>query len=388
MNLQQQDNFFESIMEALISQGPDFFKETLKLMFNEAMKIERSEFLKAAPYERTTERQGHANGFKPKQYNTGLGKLSLSIPQVRGLKFYPGSMERGNRSERALKLAIAEMYVMGVSTRKVTKITEQLCGLEISSTQVSRLSKELDEILTEFRQRPLDAEYPYVYLDARYEKVRHGGIVRDIAVLIAIGVNKQTGKREILAVETSLSEAEVHWRKLLKGLSERGLRGVQLFISDDHAGLKAARKHVFPAVPWQRCQFHMQQNAQSYVPKVSMRQPIADSVRDIFNAHDTESALELTRKISEKYQESAPEFSQWLEENIEEGLAVFNFPKAHRRKIRTVNPLERVNKEIKRRTRVAGIFPNQESCLRLITAVLNEIHEGWIIGRAYLIFDD
>ena len=387
MNHTQKDTLLESMMEALISQGPDFFREMLTLMFNEAMKIERSEFLKAGPYERTEQRQGHANGFKPKHYQTQIGELALSIPQVRGLSFYPRSIEKGNRSERALKLAIAEMYVMGVSTRKVTKITEQLCGLEISSTQVSRLSSQLDETLTAFRERPLESEYPYVYLDARYEKVRHGGVVRDMAVLIAIGVNKQTGKREILAVSTSLSEAEVHWRELLSGLSERGLKGVELFISDDHCGLKAARKHVFPSVPWQRCQFHMQQNAQQYVPKVTMRKQVAESVRNIFNAPDKDSAMMLNQKICLEYKESAPEFSNWLENNIEEGLTFFQFPKAHRNKIRTVNPLERINKEIKRRTRVAGIFPNQESCLRLVSAVLCEIHDSWIVGKAYLIFD-
>ena len=302
--------------------------------------------------------------------------------------FYPQSLERGCRSERALKLAIAEMYVMGVSTRKVTKITEQLCGFEVSSSQVSRLSKELDETLEKFRNRPLEDEYPFVYFDALYEKVRYGGVIRDMAVLVAIGVNKRTGKREILGVEALLSEAEVHWRALLKKLSERGLRGVELFISDDHTGLGAARRGVFPSVPWQRCQFHMSQNAQSYAPKVSMRKEIAQVMSDIFNAMNKEAALSLIQKFAETYKESAPEFSRWLEENIEEGLTVFSFPRKYWRKIRTVNPLERVNKEIRRRTRVVGIFPNQKSCLRLITAVLQEIHESWIVGRKYINFEN
>ena len=385
---QKQDKLFESIMEGLISEGPEIFREALERLFNEAMTIERSGFLGAEPYERNPERRGHANGFKPKGYQTGVGKLELSIPQVRGLKFYPRSIERGCRSERALKLAIAEMYVMGVSTRKVTKITEQLCGFEVSSGQVSRLSKELDETLEAFRNRPLEDEYPFVYFDALYEKVRYGGIIRDIAVLVSIGVNKRTGKREILGVEALLSEAEVHWRTLLKKLSERGLKGVELFISDDHQGLKAARMSVFPSVPWQRCQFHMSQNAQSYATKVSMRKEIAQVMSDIFNTMNRETALSLSQKFTETYKESAPEFARWLEENIEEGLTVFSFPRKYWRKLRTVNPLERVNKEIRRRTRVVGIFPNQESCLRLITAVLQEIHEGWIVGREYINFED
>lgn len=380
----EKDKLFGSIMEGLISEGPEIFKNILERLFNEAMEIERSEFLGAGPYERTSERLGHANGFKSKGYQTGVGKLELSIPQVRGLKFYPQSLERGCRSERALKLAIAEMYVMGVSTRKVTKITEQLCGFEVSSGQVSRLSKELDETLEAFRNRPLDDEYPFVYLDAMYEKVRYGGMIRDMAVLVAIGVNKRTGKREILGIEALLSEAEVHWRILLKKLSERGLTGVELFISDDHQGLKAARRSVFPSVPWQRCQFHMSQNAQGYTPKLSMRKEIAQVMSDIFNAMNRETALSLSQKFAEVYKESAPEFSRWLEENIEEGLTVFSFPRKYWKKLRTVNPLERVNKEIRRRTRVVGIFPNQESCLRLITAVLQEIHEGWIVGRKYI----
>jgi putative transposase len=385
---QQQDTLLGSIMEALISEGPGIFKEVLERMLNRAMEIERSEFLGAGPYERTSERQGHANGYKPKGYHTGVGKLELAIPQVRGLKFYPQSLERGCRSERALKLAVAEMYVMGVSTRKVSKITEQLCGFEVSSGQVSRLSKELDETLEAFRSRPLEDEYPFVYFDALYEKVRYGGVIRDMAVLVAIGVNKRTGKREILGVEALLSEAEVHWRTLLKKLSARGLTGVELFTSDDHQGLKAARRSVFPSVPWQRCQFHMSQNAQRYSPKASMRKEIAQVMKDIFNAMNKETALSLSQKFAEAYKESAPEFSRWLEENIEEGLTVFSFPRKYWKKLRTVNPLERVNKEIRRRTRVVGIFPNQESCLRLITAVLQEIHEGWIVGRKYITIEN
>jgi len=222
-----------------------------------------------------------------------MGSLTVEIPQVRGLQFYPQSLEKGCRSEKALKLAIAEMYLMGVSTRKVTKITEELCGLNISSTQVSRLTKALDEELELFRNRPLGS-FTYVYLDARYEKGRYGGSVRDVAVLTAVGVNPGE-PREVLGVSLSLSEAEVHWRDFLKRLVQRGLHGVKLIISDDHSGLKAARQSVLPSVFWQRCQFHLQQNAQAYIPKRDLKKPIAQVMRDIFNAPDIESARALVR---------------------------------------------------------------------------------------------
>lgn len=384
---QKQDTIFEPLMKELISSGPEVFREVISRLFNEALKIERSGFLGAGPYERSDNRRGHANGFKSRNFHTGMGDIEISIPQVRGLKFYPRSLERGCRSERALKLAIAEMYVMGVSTRKVTKITEQLCGLEVSSSQVSRLSKQLDEKLEKFRNRQLEDEYPFVYFDALYEKVRYAGVVRDIAVLVAIGVNRRTGKREIIGIDARLSEAEVHWRSFLKSLSDRGLSGVKLFISDDHNGMKAARRSVFPSVPWQRCQFHMSQNAQQYAPDKGMRKVIADLMRNIFNSPDRESAQAVTKKIIALYHKKAPDFTSWLEENIEEGLTVFSFQQKYRRRIRTVNPLERVNKEIRRRTRVVGIFPNQAACLRLIAALLQEVHENWITGRVYITFE-
>ena len=217
-------------------------------LLNEAMKVERAEALGADPYERTPERTGYANGFKPKTLQTRMGAITVEIPQARGISFYPQSLEKGIRSERALKLAIAEMYVNGVSTRRVTEITEVLCGLDISSTQVSRFSKILDEELEKFRTRKLGC-FPYILLDARYEKVRHNDEVIDHAVLIAIGVNLK-GQREVLGVSTSFSEAEVHWRAFLQSLIQRGLHGVELIVSDDHSGMKAARKAIFPNVPW------------------------------------------------------------------------------------------------------------------------------------------
>lgn len=301
---------------------------------------------------------------------------------VRHGGFYPQSLEKGMRSERALKLALAQMYIEGVSTRKVAAITEQLCGFEVSSAQVSRAAAELDDILEQWRQRPL-GRCPYVYLDARYEKLRHGGVVVDVAVLVALGVDEQ-GRRQVLGVSVALSEAEVHWRTFLQALQGRGLHGVELFISDDHAGLKAARQAVFPSIPWQRCQFHLHQNAMAYVPRLEMRKAVAGDIRAVFNAPNETEARRLLKLTVERYAQSAPRLAAWLEENLPQGLTVFQFPEEHRRRVRTVNLLERLNKEIRRRTRVATLFPNEASCLRLVSAVLMEVSEEWETGRVYL----
>lgn len=373
----------KNILEHLISSGAQNLVPVIELLLNEAMKMEREAALKAVPYERTPERTGYANGFKDREYASRLGSLRIQIPQVRGISFYPKCLEKGDRSERALKLAVAEMYVQGVSTRKVAEITEELCGFEISSTQVSRCAKLLDEELQKFRERPLTGKYAYVYFDAEYEKIRHNHSVIDMATLVAIGVNAD-GKREILGVCSKISEGEVHWRAFFEDLQKRGLSGVRLFISDNHAGMRAARRAVFPSVKWQRCQFHMALNAQSYAPKKSMREELGEAMRRIFHSLDYDTAKEQALKTSLKYLESAPEFVKWLDDNVEEGLTCFSFPEKHRKKIRTVNALERLNKEIRRRTRVATLFPNVASCERLVTAILQGIHEEWISGKTYL----
>jgi len=259
------------------------------------------------------------------------------------------------------------MYVQGVSTRKVTKITSELCGLDVSSSQVSRAAKLLDAELQSWRERPL-GKLLYVTLDARYEKVRHGGTVVDCAVLIAIGV-LPNGKRTVLGVSVKLSEAEVHWREFLQSLVERGLHGIEMITSDAHEGLKAARKGVFPSVPWQRCQFHLQQNATAYVPKVDMRSEVAADIRGIFNAPNPNEAERLLKIATEKYRTTAPKLAEWMEKNVPEGLTVLTRPEAHRKRLRTSNSLERLNKEILRRTRVATLFPNEASLLRLVSAV-------------------
>lgn len=373
---------FNLAMELLIEHGFDGIADAVGLLMNTAMQVERSRHLNAELYERNSGRIGYANGYKAKTMKTRVGEVHLAIPQTRNTTFYPQSLERGLRSERALKLALAEMYVQGVSTRKVAKITEELCGFEISSSDVSRASQALDEQLQIWRERSLGA-YPFIYLDARYEKVRQGGIVRSSAVLVAIGVNV-TGHREVLGVSVKLSENEVHWRDFLSSLKDRGLHGVRLFISDAHEGLKAARNAVFPTVPWQRCQFHLQQNAQHYVPRQKLKKEVAERLRSVFTAPTAEEAKRLLELFLSDYREQAPDLVEWAETAVPEGLAVMQLPQQYRKKLRTVNMLERVNKEIKKRTRVAGIFPNTSSCLRLVTAITMEISDEWESGRTYL----
>jgi len=375
---------FGQILEVLVENGLEGMAEAMEVIFKEAMKIEREGFLRAKSHERTTDRRGYANGYKDKRVGSRIGELGLRIPQVRDLSegeagFYPKSLERGLRSERALKLAIAEMYVQGVSTRRVKEITRQLCGLEVSSTQVSRAAKLLDEELEAWRSRPI-GEIRYLILDARYEKVRHGGSVRDCAVLVAIGVTEE-GKRSIIGVSVSLSEAEVHWREFIESLQERGMHGVMVVISDDHKGLKAARQARLTGALWQRCQCHLQRNAQAYVPKKHMSTGVADAIRAIFNASDLQEAEDRLSKMIETYRKKAPALARWAEDNIPEGLTVFKLPASHRRRLRTTNSLERVNEEIKRRTRVARLFPNEDSLLRLVSAILSEISEECETGR-------
>jgi transposase-like protein len=383
-------NAFTHVLELLTEEGFEGMASAMQILLNEAMKLERAEFIGAAPYERSAARRGWANGFKPKHVATRAGEIELSVPQVRNVEFgqegfYPKSLERGVRSERALKLAIAEMYVQGVSTRRVAEITRELCGLDVSSTQVSRAAAALDEELEAWRTREL-GQCRYLILDARYEKVRHGGSVVSCAVLSAVGV-RDDGKRSVLGASVALSEAEVHWRSFLASLLDRKLRGVELVVSDDHEGLKAALRACFPAVPWQRCQFHLQRNAVAYVPRVAMRREVAEVLRGIFNAPDRAEADRRLKMAVAGYRESAPRLAEWMEHSIPEGLTVFALPSSHRRLLRTTNMLERLNKEIKRRTRVAGLFPNEASLLRLVSAVLAEISEEWETGRIYLTMD-
>jgi transposase-like protein len=373
------------VVQLLSEHGFEGMAQAMESLLNECMKIERQQALGVGPYQRGEARRGQANGFKPKTMKTRIGPLALRVPQVRGAEFYPSVLERGTRSEKALRLALAEMYVQGVSTSKVTKITEELCGCEISSSDVSRATALLDEELTKWRNRPLGL-VKYLILDARYEKVRVAGCVRECSVLLAIGVDAE-GHRSILGVSVSLSEAEVHWREFFKSLLARGLHGVEMITSDAHAGLKEARQACFAGVPWQRCQFHLMHNALAHVPRQEMKSEVMDDLRGVFDAADQAAANEQLQRVVRKYESSAPKLAAWLEENVPESLTVFRLPAAHRQRLRTSNMLERLNRELKRRTRVATLFPNEASLLRLVTAILIEISEEWETGKRYVTFE-
>jgi putative transposase len=364
----------EQAIQIIAEQGIEGMPQVFGLLLNQAMKIERDNALGAGPYERSESRKGHANGFKPKTLDTRLGRIVVDVPQTRGTGFYPSVLERGVRSERALRLAIAEMYIRGVSTRKVQHVMQKLCGLDVTSAQVSRASACLDEELQQWLRRPLD-QIPYLILDARYEKVRIGCSVLSTGVLIALGV-RPDGRRMILGVSVAASEAESHWREFLFSLQRRGLHGVKYIVSDDHCGLKSAVACCFPGVLWQRCQFHLMQNAMQHVPKIDQRLKVAADLRQVFDAPDRDAAQRRLHQLADKYAHW-PRFAAWLEQNVPEGFAVFSLPAAHRKRLRTSNALERINKEIRRRTRVVEIFPNEQSLLRLVTALLIEYSDQW-----------
>lgn len=372
----------EEIVQLLSRDGEHKFARVIEKVVNEAMKLERAQALKAQPYERTDDREGYANGFKDKTLILASGKIQLKIPQVRGMEFYPSCVEKGIRSERALKLAVAEMYVKGVSTRRVSDIVEILCGTTISSAQVSRLATELDEEISQWKQQ-LIGQIQYLLLDATYETVRDGNKSVKQALLVAIGIDYE-GKRVILDAEVACSEAEVNWRMFLEGLMRRGLHGLQMITSDDHSGLKAALTAIFPGLLWQRCQFHLQQNARAYVSRKDDIPEVAGDIRRIFNAPDLENATRYLEHMVEKYSKRNSRLAQWADENIREGLSVFNIPEQHRRKLRTSNLAERQMKEIKRRTKIVGIFPNSSSLLRLAGTLLIEQNEQWQSEKRYL----
>ena len=384
MTQRVEHNPLQDALAALLNQGLDGAGEALRILVDEASKIERSRFLNAQPHERNAERLDYANGFKPKTVVTRMGEVTFAVPQVREGGFYPSALEKGSRTDQAVNLMMAEMYVQGVSTRKVIEVLQRLVGPEvsISSTQVSRVTAKLDVGLSAWRERPLGAT-PYVLLDARYERIREAGQIVDCAVLVAVGITAE-GKRRVLGVSVALSEAEVHWRTFLDSLIRRGLTGVKLIVSDDHAGLKAARRATLPSVPWQRCQFHLQQNAQGYIARVDQREAVGRRIRATFNAPDRAEAERMLKQAIEAWRTDAPKLADWAEDNLAEGFTVFNFPQSHRVRLRTTNGLERVNREIKRRTRVASIFPNAASCLRLVSALLAESDEDWLEGKIYL----
>lgn len=380
------DRIIAELMEQLIESGPDGMASAFTTLLNLAMRLEREQHLGARAYERTPERGGYANGYKPKRLDTAAGTLTVQVPKSRGgdENFYPQSLERGRRSTRAVMLAVAQMYIQGVSTRDVEKVMAEF-GLEsLSSTQVSRAAAMLDEELDAWRNRPL-GQVRYLFLDARYEKMRVGGVVRDAALFSAIGVDPE-GRRSVLGVSVALSEAEVHWRAFLDGLVRRGMRGVEFVTSDDHPGLGAARKAVLPGALWQRCQFHLAQNAIHHAPTLAIRKRIGVELRGVWNARDRTTAEAELDRLVKSYTDSAPKLARWLEQATPEGLTVFSLPEGHRRRMRTANPIERaIQQEIKRRTRKIRVFPNEASLERLATAILVEIDDEWTgTKRAYI----
>ncbi|MFG6546464.1 IS256 family transposase [Sulfitobacter sp. 1A13730] len=384
---ERQDTTVEALMEHLIEHGPNDMATVFARAFELAMQIERERFLGAGRYERTPGRQGYANGYKPKRIDTPAGTVSVRVPKTAdhdGQPFYPQSLERGRRSVRAVMLAVAEMYVKGVSTREAEAVMREFGIESLSSSQVSRAAKLLDDELAAWRNRPL-GEIKYLILDARYEKMRHGGIVRDAAVLSAIGVGPDE-RRRVLGVSVALSEAEVHWRAFLESLQARGLRGVQYIVSDDHAGLRAARRAVFGGATWQRCQFHLAQNAIHHAPNLAVRKRIGAELREIWNAASLAKAETSLAELVTEYRDTAPKLAAWLEENVPEGLTFFTLPKHHRRRMRTSNPMERsVQQELKRRTVKVRVFPNEAALERLVSAVLVEIDDKWAADtKAYI----
>jgi putative transposase len=375
------DTMFSALLERLIAEGPQAMTQVMTTLMNVAMRLEREQFLGAGHYERDADRRGFANGYKPKKVDTLAGTLRLDVPKTANTPepFYPQSLERGRRSCRAVMLAAAEMYVKGVSTRHVEKVLAEF-GIEgLSSTQVSRATALLDADLKAWRQRPLGC-FRYIFLDARYEKTREHGVADDCAVLTAIGVD-ELGRRRVLGVSIKVSEAEVHWRAFLESLVARGLQGVDFITSDDHAGLKAARRAVLPGARWQRCQFHLAQNAIHHAPNLSVRKIIGRELREVWNAATLEAADGALKALVMRYRKDAPKLADWLESAVPEGLAVFKLPDAHRRRMRTSNPIERsIQQELKRRTQKIRVFPNEASLERLATAILVEIDEQWAVS--------
>jgi transposase-like protein len=376
---ERKDTAVEAVLEHLIEHGPGDIATVFARAFELAMRIERERFLGAGLYERTAARQGYANGYKPKRIDTPAGTITVDVPKTAGhdgAPFYPQSLERGRRSVRAVMLAVAEMYVKGVSTREVEAVMREFGIESLSSSQVSRAAKLLDDELEAWRNRPL-GEIRYLMLDARYEKMRFGGVVREAAVLSAIGIGPDE-RRRVLGVSVALSEAEVHWRAFLESLQARGLRGVEYVVSDDHAGLRAARRAVLGGATWQRCQFHLARNAIHHAPSLAIRKRISAELREVWNAGSLAKAQTALAELVAAYSDTAPKLAAWLETNVPEGLAVFSLPEHHRRRLRTSNPMERaVQQELKRRTVKVRVFPNDASLERLVSAVLVEIDDRW-----------
>jgi putative transposase len=359
----------------------DFLRAGVRVLTQALMEIEVSQHLGAERHERTAERVGQRNGYREREWDTRVGTIGLRVPRVRDGSYFPTLLEPRKRAEQALVAVVREAYVQGVSTRKVDGLVQAL-GLDgISKSQVSRLCETLDEEVERFRGRPLEGSYPYVWLDATFVKVREGGRVVSMAVVIAIGVNGD-GQREVLGLDVGPSEDGAFWLRFLRSLVARGLSGVELVISDAHQGLKGAIAAVIHGASWQRCRVHFVRNLLALVPK-SAAEMVAATVRTVFAQPDADSAREQWRAVADRFRQSFPRVADLLDEAESDVLAYLAFPQGHWRQIWSNNPLERLNKEVKRRTDVVGIFPNPAAVVRLVAAVLSEQHDEWQVARRY-----
>ena len=372
-------------LQEIFGVNKDGLKELLREVLQEVLEQEMTDALGAEKGERSPRRLGYRSGYYSRSLITRVGKLELRIPQDREGHFSTQIFERYQRSEKALVSALAEMYIQGVSTRKVKAITEELCGHAFSASAISAVNKNLDESLERFAKRPLEEAYPYLVLDARYEKVRQDGVIRSQAVQIAIGINEE-GRRQILAVELANRENQTSWKDMLLELKSRGLRGVEFVVSDDHPGLKRAIAEVIPEAAWQRCYVHFLRNARDHLPRKA-QDDCPQELRWLYDRRDLAEAQKDLAQWLERWGQKYPKLCDWVEENIGETLTFYQLPLQHHKHLKSTNMLERFNEEIKRRTRVVRIFPNEASCLRLIRALAAETHEDWLEANRYLNMD-
>ena len=372
----------ELLRKAQMEGDTDFLREGVRVLAQALMEIEVDQHIGAGRHERTERRSGHRNGYRERSWETRAGTVELLVPRVRDSSYFPSLLEPRRRAERALSAVVQEAYVHGVSTRKVDDLVKALGMAGISKSQVSRLCEELDEEVERFRGRPLEGPNPYVWLDATYVKARQDGRVASTAVVIAVGVNGKTGEREVLGVEVGPSEDGAFWASFLRSLVARGLRGVRLVTSDAHRGLKGAIEAVLVGASWQRCRVHFMRNALSLVPKAA-QQMVGATTRTVFAQPDAENARQQWRRVADGFQSRFWRLSELMEEAEEDVLAYAALTQEHWQKIWSNNPLERVNKEVKRRTNVVGIFPNEAAVIRLVGSVLSEQHDEWQVSKRY-----
>ena len=368
-----------------LGEQVDFLRPLVQKLVQEVLEAEMTKTLQAAKSERNEDRLGYRSGYYRRSLVTRVGKLELQVPQDRQGRFSTAVFERYSRSEKALVSALGQMYVQGVSTRKVKAITEKLCGQQFSASTVSRINKKLDGQLEKFASRRLEKPYSYVILDARYERVREGGYIRSRAVLVAIGINEE-GRRCVLAVELANRESRTSWRDFLVRLRERGLHGVDYVVSDSHEGLRQAILEILPEASWQRCYVHFLRNALDYLPRKADEECLQE-LRWLYDRRDLKEAQQDLGAWLVKWQSKYSKLCDWVEENIGETWTFYRLPLEHHKHMKSTNMLERINEEIRRRTYVVRIFPNAASCLRLVRALTVEMHENWIEAPRYLSMD-